>query len=66
MKGGNYRVDMLPTTRHVYFGDVMIAGPNGSLAHKPVSEGNSSEKGADVYGPTAIKSCAKTDHPETK
>ena len=57
---------MLPTTCHVYFGDVMIASPNGRLAHKPVSEGISPEKGADVNGPTAvIKSCAKMDHLKT-
>ena len=66
MRGGTYRVDMLPTTCHVYFGDVMIASPNGRLAHKPVSEGISPEKGADVNGPTAvIKSCAKMDHLKT-
>ena len=66
MRGGSYRVDMLPTTCHVYFGDVMIASPNGRLAHKPVSEGISPEKGADTNGPTAvIKSCAKMDHLKT-
>lgn len=66
MRGGSYRVDMLPTTCHVYFGDVMIASPNGRRAHKPVSEGISPEKGADVNGPTAvIKSCAKMDHLKT-
>ncbi len=66
MRGGMYRVDMLPTTCHVYFGDVMIASPNGRLAHKPVSEGISPEKGADTNGPTAvIKSCAKMDHLKT-
>lgn len=66
MRGGSYRVDMLPTTCHMYFGDVMIASPNGRLAHKPVSEGISPEKGADVNGPTAvIKSCAKMDHLKT-
>ena len=66
MRGGTYRVDMLPTTCHVYFGDVMIASPNGRLAHKPVSEGISPEKGADINGPTAvIKSCAKMDHLKT-
>ncbi len=66
MRGGTYRVDMLPTTCHVYFGDVMIASPNGRLAHKPVSEGISPEKGADIHGPTAvIKSCAKMDHLKT-
>lgn len=66
MKGGTYRVNMLPTTCHVYFGEVMNASPNGRLAQKPVSEGISPEKGADVNGPTAvIKSCAKMDHLKT-
>ncbi len=65
-RGGTYRVDMLPTTCHVYFGDVMIASANGRHAHKPVSEGISPEKGADVNGPTAvINSCAKMDHLKT-
>ena len=66
MLGGMYRINMLPTTCHVYFGDVMMASPNGRLAHKPVSEGISPEKGADVNGPTAVvKSCAKMDHLQT-
>ena len=66
MKGGTYRVNMLPTTCHVYFGEVMNASPNGRLAQKPVSEGISPEKGADVNGPTAvIKSCSKMDHLRT-
>lgn len=44
----------------------MMASPNGRLAHKPVSEGISPEKGADVNGPTAVvKSCAKMDHLQT-
>ena len=51
---------MLPTTCHVYFGEVMLASPNGRLAHKPVSEGISPEKGADICGPTAVvKSASK-------
>ncbi|MEF9968813.1 MAG: glycine radical domain-containing protein, partial [Longicatena sp.] len=66
MKGGCYRINMLPTTCHVYFGEVMIASPNGRLAHKPVSEGISPEKGADTNGPTAvIKSASKMDHLRT-
>lgn len=66
MKGGEYRINMLPTTCHVYFGEVMIASPNGRRAHKPVSEGISPEKGADRNGPTAvIKSCSKMDHLST-
>ncbi len=63
MIGGKYRINMLPTTCHVYFGEVMMASANGRLAHKPTSEGISPEKGADVNGPTAVvKSCGKMDH----
>ncbi|MCX7884379.1 MAG: glycyl radical protein [Caloramator sp.] len=66
MKGGYYRIDMLPTTCHVYFGSVMGASPNGRLAKKPLSEGISPEKGADRKGPTAvIKSVGKMDHLRT-
>lgn len=66
IKGGAYRIQMLPTTCHVYFGEVMGASANGRLAHKPVSEGISPEKGADTKGPTGvIKSCAKMDHLST-
>ncbi|MFV0363927.1 MAG: trans-4-hydroxy-L-proline dehydratase [Suipraeoptans sp.] len=66
MLGGTYRINMLPTTCHVYFGEVMLASPNGRKAHKPVSEGISPEKGADTNGPTAvIKSASKMDHLQT-
>ena len=65
-RGGHYRIDMLPTTCHVYFGSVMGASPNGRHAGKPVSEGISPEKGADRRGPTAvIKSASKMDHLQT-
>lgn len=65
-RGGVYRINMLPTTCHVYFGSVMGASPNGRLAGKPVSEGISPEKSADRLGPTAvIKSAAKMDHLKT-
>lgn len=66
MKGGTYRIDMLPTTSHVYFGEVMMASANGRIAHRPVSEGISPEKGADTNGPTSVvKSAAKMDHLRT-
>lgn len=66
MKNGMWRINMLPTTCHVYFGDVMMASANGRLSRKPVSEGISPEKGADIYGPTAVvKSAAKMDHLRT-
>lgn len=63
VKGGRYGINMLPTTCHVYFGEVMLASPNGRKAYKPVSEGISPDKGADTKGPTAvIKSASKMDH----
>ncbi|KAL1110029.1 hypothetical protein AAG570_014169 [Ranatra chinensis] len=65
-RGGKYAVNMLPTTCHVYFGEVMYASPNGRLAHLPLSEGISPAKNADKNGPTAvIKSASKMDHLRT-
>jgi formate C-acetyltransferase len=66
VKGGTYRIDMLPTTCHVYFGSVTGATPDGRLAYQPVSEGISPVQGTDRLGPTAvIKSAAKMDHLRT-
>ena len=65
-KGGHYRINLLPTTCHVYFGSVIGATPDGRLAGKPLSEGISPAQGADRNGPTAvIKSAAKIDHLRT-
>lgn len=65
-RGANYRVNMLPTTCHVYFGSVTGATPDGRNAGKPLSEGISPVQGADTEGPTAvIKSAAKIDHIKT-
>jgi formate C-acetyltransferase len=62
-KGGVYRVEMLPTTCHIYFGSVTGAMPDGRKAGLPLSEGISPVQGADRHGPTAvIKSAAKMDH----
>ena len=66
VKGGFYKIDMLPTTCHVYFGSVIGAMPNGRKAKLPLSEGISPEKGADINGPTSvIKSASKMDHMKT-
>ena len=63
---GRYRVEMLPTTCHVYFGSVTGAMPDGRQAGLPLSEGISPVQGADRHGPTAvIKSAAKMDHVKT-
>ncbi len=65
-KGGVYRIDLLPTTCHVYFGSVTGATPDGRLAGMPLSEGISPVQGADRHGPTAVlKSAAKMDHART-
>jgi len=66
MKGGNYRINLLPTTVHIYFGKVTGATPDGKRAGEPLSEGVSPVQGADRRGPTAvIKSVAKIDHVRT-
>ncbi|MDP3442336.1 MAG: glycine radical domain-containing protein, partial [Ignavibacteria bacterium] len=65
-KGGHFRIDLLPTTCHVYFGSVLGATPDGRFAKEPVSEGISPVQGVDVHGPTAvIKSASKIDHLRT-
>ena len=65
-KGGRYRVEMLPTTCHIYFGSVTGAMPDGRRAWQPVSEGISPVQGADRRGPAAVfKSAAKMDHIRT-
>jgi formate C-acetyltransferase len=65
-KGGHFRINLLPTTSHVYFGSVTGATPDGRLAGLPVSEGISPVQGADLNGPTAVlKSAAKIDHLRT-
>jgi len=65
-KGGHFRINLLPTTSHVYFGSVTGATPDGRLAGLPASEGISPVQGADVNGPTAVlKSAAKIDHLRT-
>ncbi|MEW6363388.1 MAG: trans-4-hydroxy-L-proline dehydratase [Acidobacteriota bacterium] len=65
-KGGHCRLEMLPTTCHVYFGAVTGATADGRRAGVPVSEGISPVQGADRRGPTAVfKSAAKMDHVKT-
>ena len=65
-RGGHYRVEMLPTTCHVYFGTFTGAMPDGRKAGLPLSEGISPVQGADRHGPTAVvKSASKMDHVKT-
>lgn len=65
-RGGVFRINMLPTTCHVYFGSVIGAMPDGRLAGEPLSEGISPVQGADSKGPTAVlQTAAKIDHIKT-
>ncbi len=64
--GGVHRINMLPTTCHIYFGSVTGALPDGRKAGQPLSEGISPVQGMDREGPTAvIKSAGKMDHLKT-
>jgi len=65
-RGGRFRINMLPTTSHVYFGSVIGATPDGRKAGMPLSEGISPFQGSDRKGPTSVlKSAAKIDHLKT-
>jgi formate C-acetyltransferase len=65
-RGGQYRVNYLSTTCHVYFGSMTGATPDGRRAYEPHSDGISPVQGADRCGPTAvIKSASKMDHART-
>ncbi len=62
LRGGEYHVDMLPTTCHIYFGEKTGATADGRFAGEPLSEGISPVQGADREGPTAVvRSCGKMD-----
>ena len=65
-RDGVHRINMLPTTSHVYFGSVTGATADGRKAWKPLSEGISPSQGADKQGPTSvITSAASIGHLKT-
>ncbi len=65
-RGANYRINMLPTTCHIYFGKVVCATADGRLDSEPLSEGISPFQGMDKLGPTAVMlSATKFDHLKT-
>ncbi len=65
-KRSTWRIDLLSTTCHVYFGLRTGATPDGRRAHLPISDGTSPAQGADRNGPTAVaKSLAKVDISKT-
>lgn len=62
IKGGEFHLNMLSTTCHIYFGKVLGATPNGRFAGKSISDGTSPSHGSDTNGPSAvIHSLAKLD-----
>ncbi|HDL86008.1 MAG TPA: formate C-acetyltransferase/glycerol dehydratase family glycyl radical enzyme, partial [Candidatus Acetothermia bacterium] len=64
--GGSYRINLLPTTVHIYFGRMVGATANGRAAGTPLSDGISPSQGADTRGPTAVvRSMGKIDHVRT-
>jgi len=65
-RGGEWHVNYLSTTCHVYFGSKVGASPDGRRARAPVSDGISPVQGTDRRGPTAVlRSAAKMDHART-
>ena len=65
-RGGVSRINLLPTTSHIYFGQVLGAMPDGRRRGEPLSEGISPVQGADRKGPTAVlNSASKIDHLRT-
>ncbi len=65
-RGGEYHINLLPTTVHIYFGSLVGASADGRKAGQPLSEGVSPVQGADRRGPTAVlRSVAKMDHVRT-
>ncbi|HDP95069.1 MAG TPA: glycyl radical protein [Candidatus Aminicenantes bacterium] len=65
-RGGVHRINLLPTTSHVYFGSITGATADGRRAGTPLSEGISPVQGADRNGPTAVlRSAARIDHQRT-
>jgi trans-4-hydroxy-L-proline dehydratase len=53
-QGERYSANMIPTTTHIWFGDLTGATPDGRLAHAPQSDGISPAHGMDQEGPTAL------------
>lgn len=63
VRNASRRVYFLPTTVHVYFGEVCGATPDGRKARMPLSEGISPVQGSDRKGITAVlRSISKLDH----
>ena len=62
-KGGKYRINLLPTTVHVYFGKVTGATPDGRKAGEALSEGISPGPGRGPQGPHGRPQVGRQDGP---
>jgi formate C-acetyltransferase len=66
VRNASRRVYFLPTTVHVYFGEVCGATPDGRKSGLPLSEGISPVQGSDRKGIAAVlRSIGKLDHEKT-
>ena len=62
-RGGKFIPGLYPVSNNVHLGSLVGATPDGREAYKPIADGVSPTRGADVKGPTAAaNSVAKLEH----
>lgn len=62
-RGGRFIPGLYPVSNNVYLGSLVGATPDGRNANKPLADGVSPTRGADVNGPTAAaNSVSKLEH----
>ncbi|MGN2370954.1 glycyl radical protein [Clostridium botulinum] len=62
-RGGRFIPGLYPVSNNVYLGSLVGATPDGRSAFKPLADGVSPTRGADVNGPTAAaNSVSKLEH----
>ncbi|NFN18299.1 glycyl radical protein [Clostridium botulinum] len=62
-RGGKFIPGLYPVSNNVYLGSLVGATPDGRNAFKPLADGVSPTRGADVNGPTAAaNSVSKLEH----
>ncbi|AYE33029.1 glycyl radical protein [Clostridium septicum] len=62
-RGGKFIPGLYPVSNNVHLGSLVLATPDGRNAYKPLADGVSPTRGADLQGPTAAaNSVSKLDH----
>ena len=62
-RGGKFIPGLYPVSNNVHLGTLVLATPDGRNAYKPLADGVSPTRGADLQGPTAAaNSVSKLDH----